>query len=370
MDLEKNKQRIEILAAEIEELKNGGGGGGDLSAYLTKDEASSTYETQSAASSALALKADKSTTYTKTEVDEAIAAAGGDLDLTPIAITLDNGLFPEDKLSVIQKHLPISINGTNLIFIGSSGSTGYIYGSFYGYTLEDGLAIQKVYIINSTSRSVKSWGVGGNVGNFVEIVCGQNFSKYLFAPSRWQQSTNTNGKPVNLWTSANLNNVYTIGLYYCTSAVAATLTNCPTTNAFILINGNWRNQSGTAQTIIEQSGSAIYMRQSLSGSWHKFSADVETATSTETLPSAGTGTTFDTGIEWTYIQTKKDFILDSEGTQIKFRYGFTKGSYLHYFGYTNSPSGIILIHLELGAPTGSGTTALANWISSGAIPTT
>lgn len=77
MDLEKNKQRLEILAAEVEELKNGGGE--DLSDYLTKSEASSTYETQSAASSALELKADKATTYTKTEVDEAIANAGGDV---------------------------------------------------------------------------------------------------------------------------------------------------------------------------------------------------------------------------------------------------------------------------------------------------
>lgn len=78
MDLEKNKQRLEILAAEVEELKNGGGGE-DLSDYLTKAEASSTYETQSAASSALELKADKATTYTKTEVDSAIASASGDV---------------------------------------------------------------------------------------------------------------------------------------------------------------------------------------------------------------------------------------------------------------------------------------------------
>lgn len=66
MDLEKNKQRIEILAAEVEELKNSGGGGGTIDAY-TKAEADAKF-------------AEKSTTYTKTEVDEAIAsAAGGDV---------------------------------------------------------------------------------------------------------------------------------------------------------------------------------------------------------------------------------------------------------------------------------------------------
>lgn len=63
-------QRVELLAKEVEKL--GEGGGGDLSAYLTKTEASNTYETQSAASAALALKADKSTTYTKSETDSAI----------------------------------------------------------------------------------------------------------------------------------------------------------------------------------------------------------------------------------------------------------------------------------------------------------
>lgn len=61
MDLEKNKQRLEIMAAELEELKNGGGGATD--AY-TKEEADDKF-------------AEKATTYTKTEVDEAIASAGG-----------------------------------------------------------------------------------------------------------------------------------------------------------------------------------------------------------------------------------------------------------------------------------------------------
>lgn len=62
MDLEKNKQRLEIIAAELEELKNSGGGG-TVDAY-TKAEADNKF-------------AEKATTYTKTEVDEAIASAGG-----------------------------------------------------------------------------------------------------------------------------------------------------------------------------------------------------------------------------------------------------------------------------------------------------
>lgn len=150
------KQRVEIISSDLDALKaevEQGGGGGDLSAYLTKEEASSTYETQTSATEALALKADKSTTYTKSEVDEAIAAAGGDLDLTPVSITLDNGMFPEDKMSVLQKHLPIKINGEDLVFLGFLDSY-YTYGSFSGWTREDNLSIRKIYIINGSNRNV------------------------------------------------------------------------------------------------------------------------------------------------------------------------------------------------------------------------
>lgn len=111
--------------------------------------------------------------------------------------------------------------------------------------------------------------------------------------------------------------------------------------------------------------SSTYETQSAAAAALALKVDKAT-TSTASLPSAGTGTTFDTGIEWTEIQAKNDFILDSEGYQSKFSYGFAKGSYRHYFGYISSSSGIRLIHLELGK--GSGTTALATWISSGAIP--
>lgn len=120
--------------------------------------------------------------------------------------------------------------------------------------------------------------------------------------------------------------------------------------------------------LTKDEASSTYETQSAAAAALALKVDKAT-TSTASLPIAGTGTTFDTGIEWTEIQAKNDFILDSEGYQSKFCYGFTKGSYKHYFGYIlDSLSEVRLIHLELGAPTGSGTTALATWISSGAIP--
>lgn len=137
MDLEKNKQRLEILAAEVEELKNSGGGGGDLSDYLTKAEASSTYETQSSASSALALKADVATTYTKTEVDEAIAAAaGGDYISKNYPII---GGSIEDNSTVDSKSIAIGYNnGSQSGYLSSSivlGQCNYGYNSSFNQSI-------------------------------------------------------------------------------------------------------------------------------------------------------------------------------------------------------------------------------------------
>lgn len=123
--------------------------------------------------------------------------------------------------------------------------------------------------------------------------------------------------------------------------------------------------------LTKDEASSTYETQSAAAAALALKVDKAT-TSTASLPNAGTGTTFDTGIEWTEIQAKNDFILDSEGLQIKFRYGFKKGSYAHYFGYaldSGSFSYATIIHLALGAPQGSGTTALAEWLTSGAIPT-
>lgn len=83
MDLEKNKQRLEILAAQIEELKRNGGGG------------------------------------TPTESD----------DFTPDNITIeDGGTFPSGSTERLTKHLPLEINDTLYYFLEETG-VDYLYGS-------------------------------------------------------------------------------------------------------------------------------------------------------------------------------------------------------------------------------------------------
>ena len=84
MDLEKNKQRLEIIAAQVEELKRNGGGGG-----------------------------------TPTESD----------DFTPDNITIqDGGTFPSSSTERLTKHLPLEINDTLYYFLEET-SVDYLYGS-------------------------------------------------------------------------------------------------------------------------------------------------------------------------------------------------------------------------------------------------
>ena len=398
MDLEKNKQRIEILAAEIEELKNGGGGG-DLSAYLTKEEASSTYETQTSASSALALKADKSTTYTKTEVDEAIAAAaGGDVVVDGNNVKTKNAGLGKGILIGNQAGFNSTAAYNDQIAIGTrAGITNPSSGNWpiaIGYqasgksndiVIGSGAANEGNGTLNTlVGTYAKAKGTGGisigylsSAGDSCTTVGydsgGLNVIRGIYVGGgckpKFPTDTGTGQIAIGDVVLATGDNAMGFGrqLRVNTNQVVLGKFNVESNTQNCLIIGNGTDDSNRSNLIeittpFKVSTAGIEVNGTPYG---------QTATSTATLPSAGTGTTFDTGIEWSYIQTKNDFILDSEGSQIKFRYGFTKGSKLHYFGYIlDSDSTTRIAHLELGAPTGSGTTALATLISSGAIPTT
>lgn len=366
-------QRLELLAEDVKKLE-GEGGGGDLSAYLTKDEASNTYETQTAASSALALKADAATTYTKTEVDSAIANGP-----EPVLIPLnsDTGTIPEDKRYVFSQHLPFKFSQNGLIL-----TFDLYYGNGYYYSAKTGFQIAVAFYYNPNNATYRIITTTG--GGEIEYITQVNSIRYLLDKNHHAKLNNAGSStssydyyPID--DNTDLNNFTSPNIYYRQNSFTS-IANCPVSEPFYMIDENLNGNTNTHNQILfaAKDPTCFYKRtkyfensQSVFTDWYKFSADVETATSSETLPSAGTGTTFDTGIEWSYIQTMNDFILDSSGEKIKFRYGFTKGSKLHYFGYIlDSGSTTQIAHLEIGAPTGSGTTALATWISSGAIPTT
>jgi len=280
MDLEKNKQRIEILAAEVEELKNNGGGGGDLSDYLTKSEASSTYETQSAATASLALKADKATTYTKTEVDEAIAsAAGGGLPAYVNMPTGSNAYFPEDKMEILEKHLPFTTTSSPTdispvyLFIGCYGGS-YVYKEFG----ENGFITE--VSINKNTRKITSTSKDG--GGIIYNVNSANYMRYVLSrPSDTLSGENNMYKSILYITNAvDLNNspYFQPKMVVCQSdATAATLTNCPTVKAFYMLVDNYANRP--TQTIFEVENPAIFYRRNRIDTttwtaWYKFEGTV------------------------------------------------------------------------------------------------
>lgn len=130
-------QRVELLAKEVEALEQsgGGGGGGDLSAYLTKAEASATYETQTAAAAALSQKANVSTTYTKTQVDSAITTEVNAMGATKVDKVEGKGLSENDfttaektKLAGIETNANYIVVDRNISAVSNNPvSNGSIY---------------------------------------------------------------------------------------------------------------------------------------------------------------------------------------------------------------------------------------------------
>ncbi len=395
------KQRVEIISSDLDALKaevEQGGGGGDLSAYLTKEEASTTYETQTSASSALALKADKATTYTKTEVDEAIAGAGGDVIVSGDNVKTKNAGLGKGILIGNQAGFNSAATNNEQIAIGTrAGITNPSSGDWpiaIGYQASgkgSDIIIGNLSVNNGTytkntlvgaridARGGNGVGIGyssrvGDSGVSIGYGAGGIYSRngtYVGFGCQTKLPSENSKEQIAIGCSNQVSGDWAMslgaGLKVNTKQVVLGRYNVESNDqdCFIVANGtDDSNRSNMIEitTPLKVSTAGIEVNGTPYG---------QTATSTETLPSAGTGTTFDTGIEWSYIQTMNDFILDSSGMKVKFRYGFTKGSKLHYFGYAlDSLSATRIIHLELGAPTGSGTTALAEWISSGAIPTT
>ena len=341
-------QRLELLAEDVKRLE-GEGGGGDLSAYLTKDEASSTYETQSAASSALALKADVATTYTKSEVDSAIAAVAG--DGVPAYVNLPTGAnpyFPEDKTEILEKHLPFTTQNpptstsTVYIFIGTYG-TSYVYKMFgqNGYIFE--------LLINSTTRQITSTSKGG--GGVIYDVDSANYMKYALSKPNDTLSgeSNISSQVLTISGTANLNNspyVYPKFIYCSSDASTTNLVNCPTNKAFYMFSDNYAGKP--SQTIFEYDNPSIFYRRTRIDTntwtdWYKFTSETSVSdssyASTTAIPTDATNVACD--VPYSHITKHNDFTLlksvNSYTYAVRFTYSqsttsntcFYKGSFVN-----------------------------------------
>lgn len=111
------RQRLEILYQMVNELE-GGGGSGD--AY-----------TKAQTDALLDLKADKSSTYTKTEVNTALSNKANTTDMNEIfaidSISIEEGeSLPSTLSDWLRLHKPINLNGVEYYFSEESG-VEYIY---------------------------------------------------------------------------------------------------------------------------------------------------------------------------------------------------------------------------------------------------
>lgn len=111
------RQRLEILYQMVEELETSGGSG---DAY-----------TKAQTDSLLALKADKSSTYTKTEVNTALANKANTTDVNEIfaidSISISEGQsLSADLTDWLRLHKPLNLNGVEFYFSEESG-VDYIY---------------------------------------------------------------------------------------------------------------------------------------------------------------------------------------------------------------------------------------------------
>ena len=118
--LSQMRQRLEILYQMVDELERGGGGGGGDDSY-----------TKAQTDALLALKADKSSTYTKSEVNTALSNKANTRAVTEIFTTYNISISEGQSLSStltdwLRLHKPINLNGNEYYFAEESG-VDYIY---------------------------------------------------------------------------------------------------------------------------------------------------------------------------------------------------------------------------------------------------
>lgn len=195
---------------------------------------------------------------------------GGDVDLTPVNIGSRVATFPEQYRYLLEKHLPFKFTSsypygstwTGSWQVVSEDATNYICASL---SPSGGSNSQTFYLAQfSVNKSTWAWSAI-RPNNLGPILISIDSDAYFYG--------NSNVRTI----SANSNldsSIY--GRYYCTAANAATLTNCPTTDAFQLLvynamasGSNEMIQQITTLTAIP----VVYRRVKTAGtwsSWYKF----------------------------------------------------------------------------------------------------
>lgn len=291
------KQRVEIISSDLDALKNSGGGGGTVDAY-TKAEADNKF-------------AEKTNVYTKTEADNKFVEQGTpvEMDLNPVymGVALSNNVeIPADKRYALEKHLPITFDSADsptretYVFTGSRNNSSNPYQSYYFYVNSNGQGFKTLQIDQGSYRAIFYGKTSYQSLDYINI---SQIRTTMFDPTKWSNryyngTLYTDGGVTSLSANTDFSNSSTgtstgCGIYRVSAAVAPTLLNCPTKEAFYLITDKYAEDGVNkySQTIVENSGARIFKRGKNSDNswtdWHLVGCDYFNPTD-ETLADGGT----------------------------------------------------------------------------------
>ena len=209
---------------------------------------------------------------TSNAVYDAIQGGGGSRisDLVPVNIGNKVATFPEEYRYLLQKHLPFTFT-PNYPHAGWAGNAWNVITEFPTSYICMAMSFSNNtgdchYIFTVIQKTNWSWGnITPSSGSY------QLINNIFF-----RQTQFGNDQVQTIAANDNLDNSQ-LGRFYCTAANAATLTNCPTTDAFYLI-AEWSTSADRIQTITTDTAIPVVYRRVKTGgtwgSWYKFEGTV------------------------------------------------------------------------------------------------
>ncbi len=194
---------------------------------------------------------------------------GGISDLVPVNVGNNVATFPEEYRYLLQKHLPFTFT-PSYPYAGWAGSEWKVVSENPSSYICMASKINNstgawLYIFMIIQKSNWSW---GNItpSNAYQVINNIYFRQFQFDETQVQ----------TIAANTNLDNSQ-LGRFYCTAANAATLTNCPTTDAFYLV-AEFSTSANRIQTITTDTAIPVVYRRIKTGgtwgSWYKFEGTV------------------------------------------------------------------------------------------------
>lgn len=201
------------------------------------------------------------------------SAGGGGIETVELVKSGNSSYWPEDKMSVLDSYnqliyLKTSSTLSTLCFIvhdtnAPNAKVGFILNPVTYDSTRVSTMSYTGFSVNTTTRLV-------TFGNQIDNIDVNNVLTSFYTPIGTAINANT-----------NLDGSIVCTKYYCTAANAATLTNCPTTDAFILTVEH--TTSTAANTLLQKiitvgTTPTVYIRtksgSSTWNSWYKFEGTV------------------------------------------------------------------------------------------------